>query len=122
MNTVSPWVPQEHSLLALNANKHVLVEKPMGINTQETEEIIRVAKEKVGLYNMSLEVHDVFSVWIRLICTVQNLFLMEGMWTRFFPAVRKARQLIKEGAIGKVCAGNLTLLFVVVFTLLECDV
>ena len=29
-------------------------------------------------------------------------FLMEGMWTRFFPAVRHARQLIADGAIGSV--------------------
>lgn len=31
-----------------------------------------------------------------------NVFFMEGMWTRFFPAYRKARELIKNGAIGDV--------------------
>lgn len=29
---------------------------------------------------------------------------MEGMWTRFFPAVRKAHEVIKSGTIGEVVA------------------
>lgn len=29
---------------------------------------------------------------------------MEGMWTRFFPAVVKAQDIVKSGAIGKVVA------------------
>lgn len=29
---------------------------------------------------------------------------MEGMWTRFFPAVEKAQELVKSGTIGKVVA------------------
>lgn len=29
---------------------------------------------------------------------------MEGMWTRFFPAVVKAQEIVKSGAIGKVVA------------------
>eukprot|EP00550_Attheya_septentrionalis_P009827 CAMPEP_0198285774 /NCGR_PEP_ID=MMETSP1449-20131203/5020_1 /TAXON_ID=420275 /ORGANISM="Attheya septentrionalis, Strain CCMP2084" /LENGTH=274 /DNA_ID=CAMNT_0043983327 /DNA_START=535 /DNA_END=1359 /DNA_ORIENTATION=+ len=37
----------------------------------------------------------------------RNLFLMEGMWTRFFPAVEKARQLVfgtkdEPGVLGEV--------------------
>ena len=32
----------------------------------------------------------------------QNLFLMEGMWTRFFPAMTRLRELVKAGAIGDV--------------------
>lgn len=34
----------------------------------------------------------------------KNLFLMEAMWTRFFPAMRKARELINTGVIGDVTA------------------
>ena len=34
----------------------------------------------------------------------RDLFLMEGMWTRFFPVVRRARALIAAGDIGAVKA------------------
>mmetsp|Transcript_17432 Transcript_17432/g.21386 ORF Transcript_17432/g.21386 Transcript_17432/m.21386 type:complete len:283 (+) Transcript_17432:117-965(+) len=34
----------------------------------------------------------------------KNLFLMEGMWTRFFPAVEKARQFMDDGIIGPITA------------------
>lgn len=30
------------------------------------------------------------------------LFLMEGLWTRFFPAVRKAQEVVQAGTIGQV--------------------
>ena len=66
---------KEHSLLALNAGKAVLCEKPFTINLAEAEEVIRVAREK-------------------------GLFLMEGMWSRCFPINRKALELAKSGAIG----------------------
>jgi predicted dehydrogenase len=32
----------------------------------------------------------------------KRLFLMEGMWTRYFPIVRKIRSLMAEGALGCV--------------------
>lgn len=34
----------------------------------------------------------------------EKVFLMEGMWTRFFPAVVKAKELLASGAIGRVVA------------------
>jgi predicted dehydrogenase len=68
---------KENTLLALNAGKPVLCEKPFTINAREAEEAVRTAREK-------------------------RLFLMEGMWTRFFPAMYEVRRLIKEGAIGEV--------------------
>lgn len=54
--------------LCLNAGKHTLLEKPFACTVEEAERLIQLAKEK-------------------------NVFLMEGMWTRFFPAVEHARQL-----------------------------
>jgi hypothetical protein len=30
----------------------------------------------------------------------KGLFAMEGLWTRFFPIIEKARQLVATGAIG----------------------
>lgn len=65
----------ELAKLALNHGKHVLVEKPMAMNAKEAEAVIALANEK-------------------------ELFFMEGMWTRFFPAIRFVRQLIDDGAIG----------------------
>jgi predicted dehydrogenase len=37
---------KEHTLLCLQASKHVLCEKPFAINTDEAEEMISVAHEK----------------------------------------------------------------------------
>jgi Predicted dehydrogenases and related proteins len=67
---------REHALLALNAGKNVLCEKPFTINLGEAEEVVRVAREK-------------------------NLFLMEGMWSRCFPIMARARELARSGAIGR---------------------
>lgn len=66
----------------LLANKHVLVEKPFALNATDAEYLMGMAKER-------------------------NLFIMEGMWTRFFPAVEYARRLIfgsgdDKGILGEV--------------------
>ncbi|ARN79505.1 hypothetical protein BST97_14720 [Nonlabens spongiae] len=68
-----------HSLTiqCLEAGKAVICEKPMGMNSKQVQEMISLAREK-------------------------NLFLMEGLWTRFIPGVKKALELINKGAIGKV--------------------
>jgi predicted dehydrogenase len=63
--------------IALNNGKHVLCEKAFTINAKEAKEMIDLAREK-------------------------NLFLMEAMWTRFFPIHVKIRELLAEGAIGTV--------------------
>ncbi|ETM32870.1 hypothetical protein L914_19816 [Phytophthora nicotianae] len=67
----------EHTVLALNHDKHVLVEKPMAMNLAQATAAIALAREK-------------------------NLFLMEGMWTRFFPSIRHVRQLLADKEIGDV--------------------
>lgn len=58
------------------------MEKPFACNPDDAKYLIDLAKEK-------------------------NLFLMEGMWTRFFPAVEQARRLAfgdgkQKGVIGEV--------------------
>jgi len=65
----------EHTLLALDAGKAVLCEKPFALNAAQAERMARRAGET-------------------------GLFLMEAMWTRFLPAVRAARDWVKEGRIG----------------------
>lgn len=71
----------EHVLLCLNAGKAVLNEKPFTVNADETEELIRTARSR-------------------------GLFLMEAMWTRYLPAIRKVKEWIAEGRIGEVRAIN----------------
>lgn len=63
------------SMMFLEAGYHVLCEKPLGVNAKQVEEMILKAREK-------------------------NVFFMEGMWTRFFPAVKKGLQWVKDGSIG----------------------
>ena len=67
----------ENTLLALNHNKHVLCEKPMGVNLREESIMINKAKEK-------------------------NLFMMEALWSRFLPNIIKTKELIDSGEIGDV--------------------
>lgn len=66
-----------HTLLCLNAGKHVLCEKPFAINTAEAEEMVKTARDK-------------------------GLFLMEAMWSRYLPTLVKTRALIAAGAIGEI--------------------
>ena len=67
----------QNSVDAINAGKAVLCEKPLTVNAQECRELTRLATE-AGVY------------------------LMEGMWTYFLPAIQKARLWVKEGRIGHV--------------------
>lgn len=62
---------------AVSAGKNVLCEKPFALNERQVRASAKIA-EKNGV------------------------FLMEAMWTRFLPAVRKAEEWIKSGAIGEV--------------------
>jgi len=66
-----------NTLMALEHNKHVLCEKPFGVNGSEVRKMIDCAKDK-------------------------NLFLMEAMWSRFLPNIIKTKQLIDAGEIGKI--------------------
>lgn len=68
---------EEAVLLCLDHGKAVLCEKPFAANALQAQNMIARARDK-------------------------KVFLMEAMWTRFLPAVKKAMQLINEGAIGRV--------------------
>ena len=68
---------KEHSLLALNAGKHVLCEKPLAENSDDAREMYAAAK-------------------------ANDVMLQDAMWTRFFPAVEHARHAIETGMIGDV--------------------
>lgn len=62
---------KQNCLDAIKAGKHVLCEKPFTINLQEAKTVIEAARDK-------------------------GVFLMEGMWTRFFPIVEKLKSLLHE--------------------------
>jgi predicted dehydrogenase len=66
----------EHTLLALDAGKAVLCEKPFAVATREARQMIKRARER-------------------------KLFLMEAMWTRFNPITAQVRQWLAEGRIGE---------------------
>ena len=67
------------ALAALRAGKAVLVEKAFTVTPSATREIADLAVET-------------------------GVFAMEAMWTRFQPAIVRARELIADGALGEVRA------------------
>ncbi|KAM9366257.1 trans-1,2-dihydrobenzene-1,2-diol dehydrogenase [Symphorus nematophorus] len=64
-------------LLFTNAKKNVLCEKPLAMNTKEVKEILASAKKN-------------------------DVFLMEAVWTRFFPVSAEIRRLLAQGEVGEV--------------------
>ncbi len=65
------------SIKAMEHGKHVLCEKPMGVNAAEVAQMIAAAKSN-------------------------GVFLMEALWSRFNPSIRKVKSLVDEGAIGEL--------------------
>jgi len=63
---------------ALLAGKDVLVEKPLAVELNHGEELVRLAEAK-------------------------GRILMVGHILRYHPAILKLQQLIREGALGKIC-------------------
>jgi dihydrodiol dehydrogenase / D-xylose 1-dehydrogenase (NADP) len=68
---------RDNCLMALQAGKAVLCEKPFTVNAKEAAEVIALAHEK-------------------------KIFLMEALWTRFIPAFVEARRMWESGVIGEV--------------------
>ncbi len=67
----------ENALLALEAGKHVLVEKPFTLNATEAARVRDVA-------------------------AASGLLAMEAMWTRYLPHMVRIRELLAGGALGEV--------------------
>ncbi|XP_068959468.1 trans-1,2-dihydrobenzene-1,2-diol dehydrogenase isoform X1 [Petaurus breviceps papuanus] len=64
-------------LQCLAASKPVLCEKPLGVTAAEVREMVAAARAR-------------------------GLFLMEAIWTRFFPAAETLRSLLCQGALGEL--------------------
>lgn len=65
--------------LCLEAGKPVLVEKPLTLDHPTASELVELAR-------------------------ANDLFLMEAMWTRCFPAIHRVRSLLAEGTLGEITA------------------
>jgi len=68
---------KNNTILCLQNQKHVLCEKPFAMNIHEVNEMIDAAK-------------------------TNDRFLMEAIWTEFFPYMRKLKEIIAEGTIGDI--------------------
>lgn len=71
--------PQHDSVARsmLENGKHCLIEPPMCMNRQQANNLMEFAKEK-------------------------KLFLMEGIWSRFFPSYQFLRNAIQDGSLGEL--------------------
>ena len=65
------------ALAAIEAGKHVLVEKPLALNASEARQLKGAARRK-------------------------GVFLMEAFWSAFLPKFDVIRQLLADGALGSV--------------------
>ncbi|RRQ48782.1 gfo/Idh/MocA family oxidoreductase [Maribacter algicola] len=67
----------ELAIMAMEAGKHVLCEKPLGVNKGEVELMVAAASKN-------------------------KVFLMEALWSRFNPTIREVKKIIDSGEIGEV--------------------
>jgi predicted dehydrogenase len=67
----------EHVLLALDAGKHVLVEKPMALNRAQAAEMVALARAK-------------------------GVFFAEALWTYFLPKFDVLQQVLDAGILGEI--------------------
>ncbi|SNR65682.1 Predicted dehydrogenase [Maribacter sedimenticola] len=67
----------ELSIAAMNHGINVLCEKPIGVNKDQVKEMFQVAR-------------------------AQNVFLMEALWSRFNPTIKKVKEMVDDGSIGDI--------------------
>ena len=68
---------EEHTLLALNAGKPVLCEKPFAISAKQAQLMIDTAREN-------------------------KVALLEAMWTRYLPHIATVREILNAGTLGQI--------------------
>ena len=66
-----------HALMAIEAGKHVVIEKPLGLNAAQAREVLDAARRR-------------------------GVFAMEAMWMRLNPLIRHAQELVAQGIVGEV--------------------
>jgi predicted dehydrogenase len=70
---------REQALMAIEAGKPVLVEKPLALNAAQAREVLTAAEDK-------------------------GIFAMEAVWMRANPLILKAQEMVAGGVIGDVVA------------------
>src|SRR4030095_8096829 len=68
----------EWAIKAINANKHVLCEKPIGMDTKEAQLLLKAAQQK------------------------PQLKVMEAFMYRFHPQWQAAKKMVREGKVGEL--------------------
>lgn len=76
IGSLHPW-HRQHAEMALRHGKHVLVEKPIAMTLTDAAAIYDAGRKA-------------------------NRLVLEGMWTRFFPSIVRAKALLRGGAIGEL--------------------
>ena len=69
----------ENAIAALEAGKHVLVEKAFTMNAAEADKVVGLARRK-------------------------GLVVLEAMWTRFLPHMMRIREIVASGVLGEIRA------------------
>ena len=67
----------EHTLLAVNAGKPTLCEKPFAISAMQAQSMVDAA-------------------------TRNNVALLEAMWTRYLPHIAQLREILASGVLGEI--------------------
>ncbi len=67
----------EYMQLCIQHGKHILCEKAFTVNATQAKVVLELAKKK-------------------------NLFVLEGMWPRFFPMVKEVQKVLASGQLGKI--------------------
>lgn len=76
-----PEMHAQHALLAMEHGKHVIVEKPIALTIDDCERMNDVAEQR-------------------------GVKLLAGHTHSFDPPIRKMREIIQSGAVGKLCMVN----------------
>ena len=66
-----------NAMMALEAGKHVLIEKPFTLNAAQAEKVVAFAQAK-------------------------GLVALEAMWTRFLPHMLRVREIVASGKLGRI--------------------
>lgn len=101
------FLHKEQAVAAMRAKKHVLVEKPVGVNLMEVEELQRVAREeqvKLGV-GMLMRFHSQHQKMRRLIADgkLGDIVSMRAQWAFWYPDMegnwRQNKKLAGGGAL-----------------------